>query len=159
VRPWVAILTFTSLLLSGEPAFGASADWSRVQSIPAGSLVRAHGFDGAEKKGTLQSVDDTALHLNLPGGQRTDLPRAEVARVELYKPSRRLVKALIGGGIGFAAGAVGAFATCPSCVGEQSSADFNARMVGGMLIGAGFGAGLGAGLASSYQTVYKAKRR
>jgi len=137
-------------------AYGARNDWTRVAAIPPGSRVIVNTVAGVERRGTFHSAGPDSVWLMIDG-QELETQRSEVARVRVYTPSRRVRRVLIGAGIGAAAGIVGAFATCPSCVGEQSSGDFHQRLGLGALAGAGIGAGAGL-LVSPYKTVFKRRK-
>jgi hypothetical protein len=144
-----------SVLICGT--LQAEDSWSRIKGLSTNSAVRIRLFDGTEHKGELQSSDPDWIRL-VDHGNEIKANRADVARVEVRQSSRRVRSVLIGAAIGTAVGIVAAVATCPSCVGEQSNDDFNARLAGGAFAGAGIGAALGLA-GSPYKTIYKSKRQ
>lgn len=152
----IRLVTLLTLSCPLSPAQGMDAKWQKVLDIPRQSQVRLQTFDRQELQGTLLSVDETTIRVTQKGQQVSKL-RQELARVEVLNPSRRARNIAIGAAVGFAVGVVAAFASCPSCKGEQSSDDFNTRLALGGLVGAGAGAGIGA-WGYAYKTVYKAKK-
>jgi hypothetical protein len=137
-------------------ASAASDDWTRTASIAPGARLTVKTFSGEEKRGTLRSAaaDSVSLTVN---GVALEIQRSEVARFRVYTPSRHLRNVLIGAAIGAAAGIGAGFATCPTCVGEQSSGDFQQRLGLGALAGAAVGSA-GGMLVSPYKTVYSRRR-
>ncbi|HVP09573.1 MAG TPA: hypothetical protein VMV94_00100 [Phycisphaerae bacterium] len=136
-----------------QGASGAVDDWTRTASIAPGSLVAVDTLTGGESRGTLRSAGVGSLRL-VANGRELEIQRAEVVRIRVYMPSRRLSHVLIGAGLGAAAGILAGFATCPSCAGDPTSEEAHQRLGLGGLIGAGIGAGVGL-LSSPYKTVYE----
>ena len=153
---FVRTLLLLFVFLPYAAAQTADGKWRKAQDLPKQSQIRLRSFDGHEYRGKLDFIDDNKIGIT-QDGQGISKLRQELASVEILTPSRRLRNIAIGAAIGFAAGAVGAFATCPSCVGEQSSDDLNTRIGLGGLIGASAGAAVGAA-GSPYETVYKARK-
>ena len=129
--------------------------WTRTFQIANSAQVRVTLLDGSRHSGEFRSADAESIGI-LENGTEFHASRVETARVEVKNQPRRLRSLLIGAAIGAALGAVGAVATCPSCVGEQSSGDFNTRIAGGIGIGAGIGAAL-ALTGSPYNIIYRVK--
>ncbi len=151
----IRILTLLAVLGCVNAVWAAS-DWGRVTGLGPHTAVRVKTFDGVTHRGELQSADADVLRIDR-AGQEVNLSRADVMRVEVRVPFRRLRNMLIGAGIGVAVGVVAAFATCPSCAGETSSEEFHRRLALGGVAGASIGAGLAA-IGAPYKTVYRAKR-
>lgn len=150
------MLSVAVALSFGGGALGATDDWIRTGSLAPGSRVIVNMVSGAEHRGTFRSASADSVHIS-EAGQELEMQKGDVARIRVYTPSRRVRNALMGAGIGVAAGIVTGFATCPSCVGELSSDDFHQRLGLGGLAGAGIGAGVGL-LVSPYKTIYKRRK-
>src|SRR5215831_12822374 len=92
------------LLLAMLQASAQTPDWSSVQALPAGTQVRLETTSNSTR-GTIQSVSNDSLILNLKNGQQT-LARQDLWRVAVKKPSHRGRHTLYGLGIGAGAGLI-----------------------------------------------------
>ena len=102
-----SILLATLLLFSPQVGKGdaqSAGDWSRVESLPAGSNVRVELVAGGTVPGELQSVAGGHVVVRV-NGQRETIDARRVQRVWLQtKPSHRLRNAGIGMAVGTAVG-------------------------------------------------------
>jgi hypothetical protein len=96
-------LVVAALAIGGTSLIAQS--WSRVQSLKPGDRVSVVDSSGQKHKGTLSSITNEAISIQTRGGE-TSVERSRVRRVEVTEGSRRLRNALIGAGIGIAAGLV-----------------------------------------------------
>ncbi len=128
------------------------AEWAEVQRIGVGEKVEIGVRKAEAARGGFVSASETAIVVRHRGGERT-IARAEVRRVRVADPSRRVRNGVIGTAIGTGVGAAIGLAVCPFCPNEGH---------GGLFVGpaAAIGAGIGAAaglLPMPYRTVYRAK--
>src|SRR5690349_1967615 len=84
-------------ILAAQPS-----DWTKVKSLAAGAEVRVEA-NGTRTQGRLQSTTDESMVVRTKSGDEM-IARAQVTLVAEKKRSRRKKHALIGLGIGAAAG-------------------------------------------------------
>ena len=137
------------LLLTSIVAF--ASDWNAVLQISTGEKIEVTARSGKRMRATLVSATGGALVVREKSGEQS-LTKAEIRRVRVYDPGRRVRRGLLWTVIGAAAGAAGGLAVCPDCSNEGHGYKF----VGpGVAIGAGIGA-LGF-LSSPYRTLFSSK--
>lgn len=131
----------------------ATADWSAVQTIPAGEKIVLRMKDGHRFEGRFESASDLLVVLKRDG-KSMSVERERIRRVSRKGGKSRTNAALlglaIGGGGGLAVGA-GLY--------DASDAEFVASIIPATaLLGAGIGAGIGAlfGKGKKDVTIYEA---
>jgi hypothetical protein len=137
----------------------ADSDWSRLNSIAAGSKLSAKLKDGKTMKGKLGHVSDTVLTL-MVNNKSIDLNRDEISSVYQIINKSAAKSTLIGLGIGAGSGALlGAVADASNNDGSFEKID-NVAAAGVTVIGAAAGAVTGflIGRGSSKRVlIYEAK--
>jgi hypothetical protein len=137
------------LFLSAHLAF--ASDWAAIQRIPLDQRVEITTRDGTSTRAAFVSATSDTVVLREKSGERS-IARAEIRKVRVADPARRLRTGLIWTAVGAGAGAAIGAAVCPYCPNEGHGYKY----VGpGVAIGAGFGA-LGF-LPAPFRTVYKNK--
>ena len=159
MRKRIHALTLALLLplASGAPAAaqsrGAGGDWSAVQALSPGAKIVVRTKDGDRLTGRFDSANDLLLNFT-DGGKKVSLTRESIRRVQLNRGKSRakgaLFGAAIGGGAGFAAGAIIYFPYRDDIVGTT--------VPGATALGAAIGAGIGAALGkgNKNETIYEA---
>jgi len=138
------------LLMLG--ATGLFAGWEELKSLAPGHKTEVALIKADTVKGSFVSATDTAIVVRDGTGERS-IPRAEIKKIKIADPSRRLRNGLIGTAIGAGAGLAIGWAVCPHCANEGNGGKF----VGpGVAIGAGAGAAAGF-LPAPWRTVYSSK--
>lgn len=136
------------LLLFTLRAF--AADWDGVQRLASLQKLEILTRSG-EVRAEFVSASNDALVVRDKSGERS-IPRAEIRRVSVKDPSRRIRQGLLWTAVGAGAGAGVGLAACPSCLNEGHGAKF---------IGPGLAAGAAIGalgfLSAPYRTIYKSK--
>jgi hypothetical protein len=130
-----------------------AADWNAVQGIPVAQKIEVtERGGGSGVRATLVSVSPDAIVVRDASGERS-VPRADIRRLRVFDPGRRVHRGLLWTLIGAGAGAGASLAACVSCPGEGRSAGQYVPL------GAGVGAAIGAigFLSSPYRTVYKSR--
>jgi hypothetical protein len=135
------------VLLVVSAAF--ASEWEEVRGIEAGQRVEVTTSDGARTSAAFVSASAEALVVREKSGERA-IERAQIRRVRVSDPARRLRRGLLWTAVGAAAGAAIGAAICPSCPNEGSGYKFIGP---GLAIGAGVGALRF--LSSPYRTVYR----
>ena len=136
-----------------KPAAGMAiaAEWEAIQRIPVDQKIEITTRKGASTRGAFVSASGESIIVLEKSGQRS-VARADIRKVRVADPSRRLRNGLIWTAIGAAAGAAIGAAVCPYCPNEGHGYTF---------IGPGLAIGAGAGalsfLPTPYRTVYKSK--
>lgn len=143
----MSVKTIALLLLSTVTMLGAS--WDALQKLHPGDTIEL--TTGAEKRRmvTYRSATADALIITTNSGEQS-LAKADVERVRIKQPGRRVKRGILTTAIGAAAGAGIGFAICPGCANEGNGYKFAGP---GLAAGAGVGA-LGF-LTSDYRTVYE----
>lgn len=136
------------LLLAAATAF---ADWSAVERLAPGTRVEV-ALAKSGVRGMLVRASGDAIAVTAKSGE-VSVPRAEVKRVMIASPRKRMRNGLLGVGIGAGAGAVAGALVCLYCRNEGHRG-FEAPF-------AALGAALGAiaFAAPPYETVYRAPKR
>ena len=80
------------------------SDWSRLNSVAAGSKLSVKLKDGNTVEGSLRNVSDTALSLTVKSRER-ELRRDDVLTIHEVSPKSVTKSTLIGLGVGAGAGA------------------------------------------------------
>jgi hypothetical protein len=135
-----------SMLAAGEN------DWGNLQSLKPGDRVGVIQTNQKRVEGRFQSFSDSGI--TLQDGVAT-IAKADVVRVYHRPRTRRLVRTVIGAGIGTVAGII-TYETAGDRFrneGTLTAADGFAWIGGG----AGLGAGIGAATGGGYRTVYRSK--
>jgi hypothetical protein len=96
------IVVFGSMLLLGFVRLQAQS-WDSVSRLQTGTEVRVEDSKGQDHRGRVRSVSAEAISIDTGHGQEA-IERAQIRRVEVRAPSRRLRNGLIGAGIGLAVG-------------------------------------------------------
>jgi hypothetical protein len=111
----IPILSLAAAAQVPVPNRGPASQWDNVKTLAPGTQIRI--ADGAstpgapqqgapqQVQGTLESVTDSELVI-VGGSGTQSFPRAQIAGVSVKKNGHRLRNALIGLGVGTAAGAV-----------------------------------------------------
>jgi hypothetical protein len=152
------VLALVSLLAPSSNVFAQTNslqnEWSVVQSLKTGSELVLETKDGGTIKGALASVSETSITVT-DKGKPIVLQRGDIQRVYTHRGRSRPKSALVGTGIGAAAG-----------VGAGLILYLPARddIVGSLVpafgvLGAGIGAGIGAltGRGRKQTLIYQAK--
>lgn len=135
------------LLAFASPAL--AAEWEAIQRIQSDHKIEITTRDGVRTHATFVSATADSLTVREKSGERS-LPRAQIKKVRVSDPARRLRNGLLWTAIGAGGGAGVGAAVCPSCPNEGHGYKY----VGpGVAIGAGVGAL--AFLPAPYRTVYK----
>jgi len=150
------VLAFGIAVFNSQFCLGQS-EWSAVQQLTSGQQVKVILKDGASRRGSFESANDSAVVIHSGKGEQT-LQRDQVDRVLVKGKSHRKRNALIGAGIGAGAG-LGAGAAIDNdcsktsiiCTGNKGKAILTP--VFGLL-----GAGIGALIPSSgWREVYRSR--
>jgi hypothetical protein len=145
---YVDMKLFFLMLVAGM-AF--AAEWDAIQRIPVDQKIEITTRKGASTRGAFVSATGESIIVREKSGQRS-VARADIRKVRVADPSRRLRNGLIWTAVGAALGAAIGAAVCPYCPNEGHGYTF----VGpGVAIGAGVGAL--SFLPTPYRTVYKSK--
>jgi hypothetical protein len=124
-------------------------DWANLNSLRPGGRVRVTQLNHTWIEGTFQAATESGILI------RTDhevtLPKSDVARVDQYSSRRRLVKIMIGAGVGVAVGAIINGTLGVRLQNEGSDIPAEAWIGGSTAIGAGIGALAG----GNYKTIYR----
>lgn len=135
----------------------AQSEWNVLQQLTSGEQVKVVLTDGASRRGTFQSANDSAVVIHSGKGEQM-LQRDQVDRVLVKGRSHRKRNALIGAGIGAGAG-LGAGAAIDNdcsktsiiCTGNKGKAILT-PVFG--LLGAGIGALIPSG---GWREVYRSR--
>ena len=136
-------------LLAVNTAF--SAGWEAVQRIPPDTKIAVRTDQRDDLRGTFVSANETVVVVHSKSGEQS-IPRADIKRVRVADPSRRIRNGVLATAIGAGVGLAIGFAICPHCPNEGAPA-----MYMGPLAAIGAAAGAGAFLPLPYRTVYKRK--
>lgn len=128
-----------------------AADWEAIRRLPIDEKIEIITRDGASTRATFISATGEAIVVREKSGERS-IARAEIRRLRVADPARRLQQGLLWTAVGAGSGAAIGAAICPYCPNEGHGYKFIAP---GMGIGAAVGA-LGF-LSSPYRTVFKSK--
>jgi small nuclear ribonucleoprotein (snRNP)-like protein len=136
-----SIILLTTILFSTMTvaAQGNVSDWSRLNSVTAGSKLSVRLRNGKTVNGKLSSVSDTALSLTVKNAP-VELKRDEVLTIHEVIKKSAAKTTLIGLGIGAGAGAVFGVAADASNNGGSFETIDNAVAAGVTVLGAGVGA-------------------
>ncbi len=127
-----------------------AAGWDAVQRIAPEQKVEVV-TKTEHYKGTFVSATDQAVVVRTKAGEQS-VAKADVKRVKVADPGKRMRNGLLGTAIGAGAGAGLGFAVCPGCANEGNGAKFVAPMTA-----AGAGVGALAFLPLPYSTVYASR--
>jgi hypothetical protein len=128
------------------------SSWDEVTRLPSGNVVRVTDKTGKQTKGSFVSASANAIVLSDKSSQ-VSIDRANVRRIE-KKPGHRVRNALIGAGIGLAAG-IAIDQTLGTILRNEAGEDAGARALTILAPTAIFG-GIGA-LTGGYRTIYSTK--
>jgi hypothetical protein len=126
-----------------------ATEWGAVQRLPVNGAVEITTRSGARTKASFVSATPEAMVVR-EGSTERSVSRADVRRVRVPDPSRRVRNGLIWTAIGAGAGFGVGFAVCPHCASEGAGAKYTAP---GVVIGAGLGALRF--LSNPYRTIYQ----
>ena len=100
------VILLISLILSpvNLAAQATASDWSRLSSVPTGSILSVKLRNGNKIDGTLSSVSDTAVTLMVKNASR-ELKRDDVRTIHQVNGKSATTATLIGLGVGAGAGA------------------------------------------------------
>lgn len=119
----------------------AADSWDDVRTIKAGEKVRVVERSMRSRTGEFVRVDATGITFTVDG-QESTVEQAEVARVAVHRPARRLRNALIGAAVG-----VGLGVAIDQSLGERLRNEGSEQRaliyVGSIGAGAGIGAAVG----------------
>jgi hypothetical protein len=144
------------ILICGVSAYGQQAganSWERLRSLRKGDAIAVIQKDFKEHKGEFTGVSDEAISIR-EGNAEIGIERAKVLRVVNRASSKRLRNALIGAGIGVAAGATTYYTLGTYLRNESNPGNIQALMWVAPI--AAFG-GIGAAI-PSHPTVYRAPK-
>jgi small nuclear ribonucleoprotein (snRNP)-like protein len=135
------VILLTSFLLSPVTlaAQAVTNDWSRLNSVAAGSKLSVKLRNGQKVDGTLSSVSDTALMMNVKNAS-TEMKRDDVLSVHQVNGKSVGKSTLIGLGVGAGAGAVLGIAADASSDDNGLEGLDNAAATGITVLGAAAGA-------------------
>lgn len=128
------------------------AGWEELKGVPPARKMEVSVRRGDTAKGTFVSASDTAIIVRESTGERS-IARAEIRKIRVADPSRRLRNGLIGTAVGVGVGLAAGWAVCPHCANEGSAGRFIGPGIG---IGAGVGAAAGF-LPAPWRTIYSSK--
>ena len=148
-RTSLAISVVLTIALVPLLAFGAEpdggppqlADWSSINSVPAGDRLSIELKNGQKIDGKLSSFSDSTLSLTVKG-KSVDVKRDDVSRVYHVVKKSATKATLIGLGIGAGAGAAIGLAADANDNGGFEKIDHVAT-AGLTVVGAGAGAAIG----------------
>ena len=140
VASWVCL---TSQALRAD-----NSEWTSVQNLRVGERIGIIKSDQKRVEGTFAGA--TASAISVHTDQDVAVAKDDVVRVYRRPHLSRAVRALIGGGIGLAAGAV-----VNATAGERFRNEGGDITAGALLGGAAIGAGIGAATGGGYQTIYR----
>lgn len=142
----MSVKTIALLLLSTLTLLGAS--WDSIQKLAPGESIELTTRGQKPRKVTYRSQTAEALVVSDNSGEQS-VPRADVERIRVEDPGRRVRRGALFTAIGAGAGAALGVAVCPGCFNEGAGAKY---------VGPGIAAGAGLGalgfLTSNYRTVY-----
>lgn len=98
----LSLSVFGIAVLSAQFCLGQS-DWSVVQQLSSGQVIKVILKDGASRRGSFESADDGGVVIRSGKSEQT-FSRDEVTRLLVKGKSHRGRNALIGAGIGAGAG-------------------------------------------------------
>jgi hypothetical protein len=137
------------LLLVAAAVF--AAEWEAIQRIPVDQKIEITTRNGTSTRAAFVSATGDSIVVREKSGERS-IARAEIRRVRVADPARRLRSGLIWMAVGAVAGAAIGAAVCPSCPNEGAGYKFIGP---GVAIGAGVAAL--SFLPTPYRTIYKSK--
>ena len=130
-----------------------AADWDAVQRIPAALRIEVTERSGRGRlRATLVSAGPDTIVVREASGERS-ISRADILKLRVFDPGRRIHRGLLWTLIGAGAGAGASLAVCASCANEGH--DQSQYVPAGVAVGAAIGA-IGF-LSSPYRTVYKSR--
>jgi hypothetical protein len=144
----IAIL---SIMAAGSALCGEPGDWSRVQALQPGDRIGVLQSGDRKVEGRFVRATETNITLDAPGA--ATLAKDDVVRVYRRPRLSRIVRVLIGAGIGLAAGGI-----LNATVGQRfrnEGQDPAGAIFGGAI---GLGAGLGALSGGGQKTIYERGR-
>ncbi len=144
----MALLAGTLPLGGAEPT--AANDWQQVQALPVGADLRVSLERAQTVRGRLESATEDKLTLRLPDGKQRTVDASQVVRIHRIHKDSIANGALIGLGVGAAAGAIAGAAQDPERTDLTRS---GSALIFGSL-GAAIGAGIGA-IADSAKIEYR----
>jgi hypothetical protein len=128
-----------------------AAEWDAVQNIAPAQRIEVTTRTGAPARGRFVSATGEAVVVREQSSERS-IARADIRKVRVADPGRRLRNGFIWTAAGAGAGAAIGLAVCPYC---QNEGHGNKFVGPGLAIGAAIGA-LGF-LPAPYRTVYRGK--
>ena len=148
------VLMLLSVALASQTAFAEQSDWENVRQLTPGQEIKLRLFSGKSYRGSLQAVTDNGVILS--SGQT--VPKSDVRRLLSKNRSHRGKHALIGAGIGAAAGLSLGAAADSDCTKTSYFCTGNAGKAIGTPLFAIIGLAIGAALPSnSWHEVYRSK--
>jgi len=130
-----------------------AADWNDVQRIPAAQKIEVTERSGGGRlRATLVSAGPDTIVVREASGERS-ISRADILKLRVFDPGRRIHRGLLWTLIGAGAGAGASLAACAACANEGH--DQSQYVPAGVAVGAAIGA-IGF-LSSPYRTVYKSR--
>ena len=146
-----------SLLLAGQLLAQTGQDsWDNLKALGVGERIQVVDQKLKSLTGTFVAVTEEAISFQV-GQDSVTVQRPEVLRVSSRERTRRGRNALIGLGIGAAAGvAIGVLSAASDP--ETTEREYPLAAVGGAVLFGGVGAGVGAAI-PSYPTIYRSARR
>jgi len=147
---WISRITAPVLLIAfAWPGLAAdTSQWTNVQGLRAGDRIGIIQSDQKRIDGRFQSGTETGITLD--ADREITVPKENVVRVYRRARVSRPMRALIGGAIGLAGGAI-----VNATAGERFRNEGGDITAGALLGGSGIGAGIGAVTGGGYQTVYQ----
>ncbi len=156
---WATMLT---MLLSLAPQLGSAQtgeeSWDNLQQLRAGQKIQVVDMNMKSLKGTFLTVSDEALSLQV-GGDDVAIQRPDVFRVSSREKNKRLRNALLGLGIGGAAGGVGMWLAVREAqpISRFRGEYYDIAKWIFLPLGLGVGTGIGAAI-PSHPTIYRATK-
>lgn len=137
-RSFVPVLIL-SILVQSALVVAQTSDWTRVKGLSTGTRVRVESKTGQKADGTLDSVDDGGIAVNVNGSVRR-FAMADVKKVHLREKGSVGKSVAIGAGIGAGVGAGIGFGV----LGATGGSDDTGGVLGPIIAaGAGVGALIG----------------
>ena len=99
------VILLTSILLFPVSVAAQTNDWSRLASVPTGSKLSVKLRNGKTIDGSVRSVSDTALTLDVKNNT-AEVKRDDVATVQQVMKKSAKTATLVGLGLGAGAGAI-----------------------------------------------------
>ena len=128
------------------------SDWDNLRQVRIGDKVEVVRHNLSKHKGKVLAWTEESISLRLKN-QDVTIPREDVYRVTQLSKGHRGRNALIGLGLGAAAGTL--IGRAQWCSGEPG---FNVCTFVGLVFGVGIGAGVGSAF-PGHPTIYRAPRR